>query len=235
MFHKQRWLFLLIIASITIIPLNTLNPAEAQAFRPRISIVGAPTIDICTSTHFDFPIDLDFDAQPRGYSDILWIPGSGLASNDYNLFDVGPYTGAGSYGFDPTPYSAAPHTIIQITLFTYYDTAWTDVSWVAEMHVDCTTNEIVYLYNGPPATAQNIPHLSDIRIDASSPTLAYVEPQGDLAKLLDGTVIELPHDFDNNGFDTYIVTDKRTVDDQVWVQIFLGNMDFVWVRLPSSP
>ena len=92
---------------------------------------------------------------------------------------------------------------------------------------------------GGGVTVLVVPHVSDIRIDSWAPVVVYGDPEGEPAKLSDGTVIVLPQDYDNNGFDTYIVTEVRTVNGRVWVSIFLGNTSFVWVPLdqvtPISP
>lgn len=73
-------------------------------------------------------------------------------------------------------------------------------------------------------------HVSDIRINATSPVAAYANPGGDIAKNQDGD-IWLPHDADQSGYDTYVVTDTAEVDGGHWVAIFLGNNNHVWVRL----
>lgn len=81
-----------------------------------------------------------------------------------------------------------------------------------------------------PATVLNVPHVTDIRINSWEQVVAYGSPGGEPAKLANGQVIVLPHDFNNDGFDTYVVTDTATVDGVTWYSIFLGNESFTWVN-----
>ena len=79
-------------------------------------------------------------------------------------------------------------------------------------------------------TGLNVPHITQIQINASSPVTPYDSPAGSPVKLANGSWFNLPHDADGNGFDTYIVTDTAVVDGVTWYSIFLGNENFVWVR-----
>ncbi len=75
-----------------------------------------------------------------------------------------------------------------------------------------------------------VPNLGIVQIDATMAQPAYAEPNGDLAKM-GADEIWLPHDADHNGYDTYTVTGMETIDGRVWVSIFLGDQNFVWVPL----
>lgn len=76
-----------------------------------------------------------------------------------------------------------------------------------------------------------IPHLSDIMITTSQAQPVYMDPAGQVVRINGGHELWLPHDYDNNGFDTYIVTDVVILEDDVWLSIFLGSENFVWVPL----
>ena len=83
----------------------------------------------------------------------------------------------------------------------------------------------------PPVTSMNVPHVTDILIYSWEQVVAYDSPAGSPARLLNGTIIVLPQDFNGDGYDTYVVTDSTVVDGETWVSIFLGNESFVWVQL----
>lgn len=89
---------------------------------------------------------------------------------------------------------------------------------------------VYYQYGAAAVTGLNVPHVADIRINAGSNVRAYDGPAGSQAKLANGDDIILPHDWDLNGFDTYVVTDTAVVDGVTWYSIFLGNEEFVWVN-----
>lgn len=46
-----------------------------------------------------------------------------------------------------------------------------------------------------------------------------------------GQELWLPHDYDMNGFDTYVVTETMTVDGRIWVGMWLGTQSYGWVPL----
>ncbi len=77
----------------------------------------------------------------------------------------------------------------------------------------------------------NVPHVGMIQIDQSQTQPAYDSPAGNIVQTVDGTDIYLPADYDNSFADTYVVTDTQVVDGRVWVSIFLGSENFVWVPL----
>lgn len=204
---------------------------EAQGFTPRISITGAPIIDVCNSTSFFLPIDVDFDAQTRSYGDDMQVPGSGQVSNFQSIF-TGPASGPSVYGFNPTPYSVAPNTIVEITIYTYYDTAWTNLSWVSEIHFNCTTGAITFQYDGPPvvANAQPAPQVGMISISAGQAQPVYESAGGNIVKDGGGNELWLPNDADGSGSDTYLIMDSVEIDGRTWYEIWLGDASStVWV------
>ncbi len=75
-----------------------------------------------------------------------------------------------------------------------------------------------------------VPHVSDIQINAGANVPAYETAGGSPAKLANGQAIFLPQDYDGNGFDTYVVTDTEVIDGTTWYSIFLGSSNFVWVN-----
>lgn len=84
----------------------------------------------------------------------------------------------------------------------------------------------------PDSVLLTIPHIDEIQINVYTPVIPYDKPNGEAVKLADGHTFTLPHDYDGNGFDTYIVTDAVEIDGEVWYSIFLGSETFVWVTLP---
>lgn len=91
------------------------------------------------------------------------------------------------------------------------------------------------IWASPPpitATGLSIPQIGMIQIDQFQAQPAYDAPGGNIAYDQNGD-IWLPHDFDNSFADTYIVTSTTVVDGRTWVEIFLGNKDFVWVPLDT--
>ncbi len=96
-------------------------------------------------------------------------------------------------------------------------------------------NVVVITAPGPivaTGSGLNLPEkIAQIKIDHYQAQPAYESPDGGVARTGDGTEIWLPHDWDGNFFDTYDVYATQTVDDRVWVQIFLGSETMVWVPL----
>ncbi len=79
----------------------------------------------------------------------------------------------------------------------------------------------------------SVPNEGTIRINASSPTPLYVLPGNQIATDSNNNPIILPGDNIGQGFDTYIITDIRAFEGEVWVAIFLGSASYGWVPLSA--
>lgn len=85
--------------------------------------------------------------------------------------------------------------------------------------------------NRAPAQSVGYESLGSVSILTAAPTTAYNGPGGDVIILGDEGLI-LPRDADGNGFDTYVITGVATVDDELWLALFIGSDDPVWI--PAS-
>ena len=81
----------------------------------------------------------------------------------------------------------------------------------------------------PPAAGINVPNFGEVMITSEISQFGYGAPAGEPARNPDGSGLWLPHDFDGNGFDTYVVTGVTEVDGETWLSIFIGNEQWVWV------
>lgn len=77
-----------------------------------------------------------------------------------------------------------------------------------------------------------VPNVGEILISLAQTQPAYVSAGGEPIYLPNGAPLLLPHDYDGNGFDTYVVTETKSVDGTLWLGIFIGNEIWVWV--PST-
>lgn len=75
-----------------------------------------------------------------------------------------------------------------------------------------------------------VPNLGLVQIDTGNVQPVYDAPGGN-AILVGGAALLLPHDADGSGYDTYNVTGIFEVDEETWIGIFLGGMNFGYVRL----
>lgn len=69
-----------------------------------------------------------------------------------------------------------------------------------------------------------VPNLGLVQIGTGSPVLGFDSPLGNPL-----TTMMLPADADGNGFDTYIVTEVAEVNGELWVGLFVGSADWVFV------
>lgn len=76
----------------------------------------------------------------------------------------------------------------------------------------------------------HVPNHGLIMIETGQATKASGSPSEGVAKTRDGSDIYLPADDDNNGYDTYIVTDIRTYQGETWLALWQGNMNWLWVK-----
>lgn len=78
----------------------------------------------------------------------------------------------------------------------------------------------------------SVPNRGLIQINAANPQPVYATPnRNDPVRVDGGVPLLLPHDSNNDGFDTYVVTAFEVIDDLIWVSIFLGGDAFVWLPL----
>jgi hypothetical protein len=89
----------------------------------------------------------------------------------------------------------------------------------------------------PPAGEQlTPPHLGLIQISTNQAQPTYFSSQGYIARYSNGNEIWLPHDYDGNGYDTYVVTGCEVgVNDDVFVEIFLGSSEYTFVNVTGGP
>ncbi len=81
-----------------------------------------------------------------------------------------------------------------------------------------------------PVTGIDVPHNGMIMITADHPVVAYDSPAGEQIRLLSGTPLVLPQDYDGNGFDTHLIVETETIDNDVWYGIFIGSDQWAYVR-----
>ena len=91
----------------------------------------------------------------------------------------------------------------------------------------------------PPAPVVNaqpaieVPHLGMIQISGLQAQPLHMSPGGQEIRLEDASMLMLPHDFDGNGFDTYVVTQIEILEGadgpEVWLGIWVGSRIWGWV------
>ena len=81
-------------------------------------------------------------------------------------------------------------------------------------------------------TVLNVPNTGEIMITTANGQPAYDSPAGSVIRHNGGAELWLPHDYDGNGFDTYIITETVVIDGRTWYGIFLGNES--WAYVPAD-
>lgn len=77
-----------------------------------------------------------------------------------------------------------------------------------------------------------VPNYGEVMIRESDPVVARIHPNGQIIRGVNAQEMWLPRDFDENGFDTYVVAEvTRANDDEVWLGLFLGSSQWGWVRM----
>ncbi len=96
-----------------------------------------------------------------------------------------------------------------------------------------TLNGVFYDFQLASAATSSYPIANEgmIKINTHNPVPAYGCPDCEVARTSTGADIILPHDWDGNGFDTYVVTACTEIDGTIWTSIFLGSANFGWVQL----
>lgn len=86
----------------------------------------------------------------------------------------------------------------------------------------------------PETPASSVPvfisSLGLVQMSTSNVQQALQSPAGEPVRI-NGAELFLPNDADGNGFDTFVVTGLAAVDGEVWVALFLGGPNSVWVPL----
>lgn len=72
----------------------------------------------------------------------------------------------------------------------------------------------------------------EVMIRAIEPIPVHMDAMGQVVRDANAQEVWLPHDFDGNGYDTYVVADVvRTETDGIWLGLFIGANKWGWVRL----
>ncbi len=79
--------------------------------------------------------------------------------------------------------------------------------------------------------AFTVPNLSEVMVSNTQTQPVYMSPDGQVIRNPDGSLLQIPQDFDGNGYDTYLVTDTAIIDDETWLAIFIGSRRWVWIPL----
>lgn len=79
--------------------------------------------------------------------------------------------------------------------------------------------------------ARQWPVLSSIIMSVNFPQVAEWGPAKGMVTLASGEPLVLPHDYNNDGADEYLVLDAQTTsDDTLWLGVFVGGCDPVYIR-----
>lgn len=76
-----------------------------------------------------------------------------------------------------------------------------------------------------------VPNLGLVMITGEQFQPAYSKPNGAVARGSDGAEIWLPADADGNWYDTYVIAEVIEVDGEIWLGLFVGNVNWAYVRL----
>lgn len=79
-----------------------------------------------------------------------------------------------------------------------------------------------------------VPNHGLIQIGTGSPLRTFQSPSDGVVRLSDSSELWLPQDADGNGFDTFVVTDIRTYNDQTWLALWNGSNQYLWVLYDAS-
>ncbi len=102
-------------------------------------------------------------------------------------------------------------------------------------------SDVVYMpfLTAPPAicggpvagNSGDFPNIGMVKISVEQAQPAYDSAGGSIIRHNGGHELWLPHDYDGNGFDTYVVTETMMVDGRLWVGMWLGSQTYGWVPL----
>jgi hypothetical protein len=92
----------------------------------------------------------------------------------------------------------------------------------------------------PPVVLSGVvPNLGRVIISREQMQPLYMSPGGQVIRDGDGNEVRLPQDLNQDGFDTYIVTEVRQVGGVIWLGLFVGADQWGWVPLagvtPDGP
>lgn len=178
------------------------------------------------------PIAAYWDLNPvGGTKDSLFAFGKFHLSNTLNTMTTRPLT---ILFYDITTAPAGTNALERYNniLAQNAPIVHTFVADPANYAADCAS--LPYINTPPPSTttpAFDVPHQGLVKISVNQSQSVYDAPAGSVIRNADGSELWLPNDADNNGSDTYIVTESIEVDGAVWLGIFLGNDQWGYVPL----
>jgi hypothetical protein len=76
-----------------------------------------------------------------------------------------------------------------------------------------------------------IPNYGEIQISVAQAQPALIAPGQQAIQVAMGVPMMLPNDADGSGADTYVVTEVRRIDGETWLGIYLGSLDWGYVKL----
>lgn len=97
---------------------------------------------------------------------------------------------------------------------------------------DCGTGEDIARAPQAALAARALSYQAMIRISTTQAQPAYDGPAGNIVRAANGAPLLLPTDADGNGFDTFVVRGAIEVDGEVWLALWLGGEQAVYV--PAS-
>ena len=92
-------------------------------------------------------------------------------------------------------------------------------------------NDLQAIASGASGPALVVPNEGMVTIHGGNSQPVYYAPGSDAIKDGNGNPLILPNDADKNGYDTYVVTEVRLIDEELWVALFLGNSTWGWAPL----
>ena len=122
-----------------------------------------------------------------------------------------------------------PFTQLGDTPYMYLEVASNDISYFSNTwYYDCVTGTVIYPFS---PTMITYPHNGMIQISTAQLQPLYDAPAGSVVHDGSGNAIWLPNDADNNGFDTYVITEIVELDGRFWLGIWMGSAN-AWGWVP---
>lgn len=91
------------------------------------------------------------------------------------------------------------------------------------------TGAIAGLFSGNAMGAGGPANNGEVLIRTSNPVMAYQAPNAGPVRNAAGGELFLPNDADGNGFDTYLLSNIYTYNGELWLQIFIGGNNYIFV------
>lgn len=157
-----------------------------------------------------------------------------------------------TFAFDTSQLTLSPSTL------TFDNTNWNvnqvvNVDAVADgITEDILTYPIVLttsgsgIYNGLTETLSatifdsadllviHVPNFGLVMIQTWQAQPVFQSPHEGVVRMQDTAEMWFPIDADGNGFDTYVVTDIRTYNDEAWLALWMGSSRWVWIPYDPS-